>query len=222
MREWKLSAPSDTGEHDIMRRYYSSFWIVAVMIVSWVGCVDPDDETYFQSTDELSAPAAAGDFPVPGKLIFNEIRANAPGTGMAGQFIEIVNVGGLAVAVSGWTLTTSAGVSHTFGSWAGIGAGKAYVVFGDASAIPAGLPSHLVAAASTGSLAFSEGGDTITLRTLFGNVIATVTYPAALASVDGVSMNRNPDANAAGVFDLHTAISSAPSSPGLRVNGVAF
>jgi hypothetical protein len=205
-----------------MNRYYSSFWITAVMLVSWVGCVDLDDETYIESTDELSAPATAGGFPVPGKLIFNEILVNAPGTGVTGQFIEIANVGGLAVALTGWTLSTNAGVRHTFGDWAGIGAGKAYVVVGDASAIPPGIPSYLVAAASTGSLGFSEGGDTITLRTTFGNLIETVTYPAGLAAVDGVSMNRNPDANAAGVFGLHTDISSTSSSPGRRVNGVLF
>jgi hypothetical protein len=52
--------------------------------------------------------------------------------------------------------------------------------------------------------------------------MATATYPAALASVDGVSMNRNPDANAAGVLGLHTDISSAPSSPGRRANGAPF
>jgi hypothetical protein len=159
---------------------------------------------------------------VPGKLVFNEILANAPGTGVAGQFIEIVNVGGLAVALTGWTLTTNAGVRHTFGDWAAVSAGKSYVVFGSASAIPPELPSYQVAAASTGSLSFSEGGDTITLRTLGGNIMATATYPAALAAVDGVSMNCNPDATDTGVRVLHTDISSLQSSPGRRVNGVLF
>ena len=52
-----------------MVRYYSSFLFAAVMLVGWVGCVDADDETYFEATDELSAPATAGGgFPVPGKL----------------------------------------------------------------------------------------------------------------------------------------------------------
>jgi hypothetical protein len=48
------------------------------------------------------------------------------------------------------------------------------------------------------------------------------TYAGSLAGVDGVSMNRNPDASASGTFVLHTSISSRTTSPGTRADGSAF
>jgi hypothetical protein len=46
-------------------------------------------------------------------------------------------------------------------------------------------------------------------------------YTSALAGTDGVSMNRNPDGTA-GAFVLHTSISTARSSAGVRASGAPW
>jgi hypothetical protein len=51
---------------------------------------------------------------------------------------------------------------------------------------------------------------------------AAVTYDSDLSSVDGVSMNRSPEGTASGAYVLHTALSAAPSSPGVRTSGAPW
>ena len=155
----------------------------------------------------------------PAQVIINEILANEPGSNTAGEFVEIVNVGGTSISIAGWTISDGAGVKHTFAAGTTLAAGKAIVVFAGASAIPAGLTNAV--AASTGSLGLGNGGDSVILK----NGTATVnsyTYPSSLSGTDGVSMNRSPDASATGSFVLHTALGSLSSSAGTRANGTAF
>ena len=153
-------------------------------------------------------------------VILNEILANEPGSNTAGEFVEIVNIGSAAADLSGWTLSDATATRHTFPSGTSLAAGKAIVVYGGASAIPAGLTSAV--AASTGGLSLNNGGDTVTLRSNSSTVISSFTYTSALAGQDGVSMNRNPDGGTTVSFVLHTALSSALASPGAHVNGTAW
>jgi hypothetical protein len=200
--------------------YLKAFLISAVAFVGMVGCVDESDSfTETSVTDELTGAATPESLPTPAKLIFNEILANEPGSDPAGRFIEIVNVGGLTAALGGWTLTTSAGVSHVFATVTAIAAGKSLVVYGSAAGIPAGV---VAVPASSGGLGLSRDGDTVALKSLGGNIIDSVTYPAAMAAADGVSMNRSPDASATGPFVLHTQLSTSPCSPGRRASGAAY
>jgi endonuclease/exonuclease/phosphatase family metal-dependent hydrolase len=155
----------------------------------------------------------------PAKVIINEIMANEPGSDTNGEYVELVNVGGTAASIGGWTISDATSVRHTFASGTSLAAGKAIVVYAGASAIPAGLTNAI--ASSTGTLSFANGGDSVILK----NGTTTVdseTYSSSLASQDGVSMNRSPDASATGTFVLHNTISSLSSSPGTRANGTAF
>jgi endonuclease/exonuclease/phosphatase family metal-dependent hydrolase len=155
----------------------------------------------------------------PANVILNEIMANEAGSNTALEFVEIVNVGGTSISIGGWTLSDGAGVKHTFAAGTTLAPGKAIVVFGGASGIPGGLTNAV--AASTGTLALGNSGDSVILK----NGTTTVTsysYPSSLSGTDGVSMNRSPDATATGTFVLHTAISSLTSSAGTRANGTAF
>jgi endonuclease/exonuclease/phosphatase family metal-dependent hydrolase len=154
------------------------------------------------------------------QVIINEILANEPGSSTAGEFIEIVNVGGTAANIGGWTLSDGSSVRHTFATGTTLNPGKAIVIFGGSSAIPGGLTN--AAPASTGGLSLNNGGDTVTLRNNSGATIQTFTYSSALAGTDGVSMNRSPDGAAAGAFALHTSISSLQSSPGVRASGAPW
>jgi len=111
-------------------------------------------------------------------------------------------------------------VRHTFAAGTTLNPGKAVVVFGGASAIPAGLSNAL--AASSGGLSLNNDGDTVSVKDGAGVVKNRFTYTSALSGTDGVSMNRNPDGTAAGAFALHTSISSAQSSPGVRASGAPW
>ncbi|HEX2571790.1 MAG TPA: lamin tail domain-containing protein [Polyangia bacterium] len=155
-----------------------------------------------------------------GQVIINEILANEPGTSTAGEFIELVNVGTTSADIGGWTLSDAISTRHTFASGTTLRAGRAIVVYGNASAIPSGLNNAV--ASSTSTLALNNGGDTVTLRTGLGAVVDSFTYPASLGSQDGVSANRDPDASAQGTFVLHNTISRLTSSGGRRANGTSF
>jgi endonuclease/exonuclease/phosphatase family metal-dependent hydrolase len=156
----------------------------------------------------------------PAQVIINEIMANEPGSATAGEYVEIVNVGGTSASIGGWTISDGAGVKHTFAAGTTVAAGKAIVVFAGSSAIPAGLTNAV--AASTGTLALGNSGDSVILKNGSGATQTSYTYSSALAGTDGVSMNRSPDATAAGTFVLHTTLAGTGSSPGKRANGTAF
>jgi hypothetical protein len=159
--------------------------------------------------------------PPPGNTVFvNEILANEPGSDPVGEFVEVVNAGTAAADLSGFTLADSVSARHTFAAGTTLGAGKAAVVFGGATAIPAGLAGAV--AASTGTLGLSNSGDTVTLRDAAGASVDSFTYGSSLSGTDGVSMNRSPDASSGSGFVLHTSLSSSSSSPGAHADGSGF
>jgi len=157
--------------------------------------------------------------PTPAQVFINEVMVNEPGSDPAGEFVEIVNLGGAAADLSGYTLSDSAGVRHTFAAGTSIAAGSAIVVFGGESAIPDGIPA---VAATTGSLHLSNGGDSVTLRDASSAVVSGLSYGSNAASADGVSWNRNPDGTATEAWGAHTSLSASSSSPGTRANGADF
>jgi endonuclease/exonuclease/phosphatase family metal-dependent hydrolase len=173
--------------------------------------------TATDQSDGTFTITAAG---APAQVIINEIRANEPGSNTAGEFVELVNVGGTAANIGGWTISDGTTVRHTFAAGATLNPGKAIVVFGGASAIPAGLSNAV--AASTGALSLNNSSDTVTVRDGAGAVKNSFAYTSALSGTDGVSMNRNPDGTAAVAFALHTSISSSQSSPGVRASGAPW
>ena len=158
--------------------------------------------------------------PPPGAVILNEILANEPGSNTGAEFVEIVNLGGSAANLSGWQLRDATTTRHTFAPGTTLAAGKAIVVFASAASIPAGTPGAI--AASTGALSLANGGDSVVLRDAAGATVDSNSYSSSLSSVDGVSMNRSPDATAGTSFALHTSVSGLASSPGRRASGAGF
>jgi hypothetical protein len=156
----------------------------------------------------------------PAQVFLNEILANEPGSSTSGEFIEVVNAGGGAADLGGWSLSDASGARHVFASGASLPPGAAIVIFGSASAIPPGLSNAV--ASSSGGLSLANSGDSVILKDAGGDVIDSVTYSSALAGTDAVSMNRSPDASPAGAFVLHTALSAASASPGERADGSSF
>ncbi|XXU44198.1 lamin tail domain-containing protein [Sorangium sp. So ce1014] len=153
-------------------------------------------------------------------VIINEVLANEPGSNVAGEFVEIVNVGSGTASLAGWTISDSSSTRHTFPAGASLAPSTAAVVYGNASAVPGTLSGAV--GASTGTLSLSNsGGDTVTLRNASGATVSSVTYGSTLAGQDGVSMNRSTDLDGGASFVLHNTLGGS-SSPGKRVNGAAF
>jgi len=177
-----------------------------------VRVVSAADATVNDASDAAFSVTAVA--PGPGTVVLNEILANEPGGTVAQEFVELVNVGGAAVDLSGWTVSDGTSTRHVFSSGTSLGAGAAVVVFGGASGIPSGLTNGV--AASTGSLSLGNSGDTVTVKSSTGTVVNTFTYGSSLSGTDGVSMNRSPDWSSSGSFVLHTSISAASTSPGVR------
>lgn len=186
-----------------------------------ISCTDGIDNDADGALDCADADCAGNAAcAAPARVIVNEILANEPGSATAGEFIEVVNVGGTAIDVSGWRLSDSTAVRHVFAAGTTLAPGKAVVVFAGASAIPAGLANAV--ASSTGTLSLNNGGDRVSLSNASAVEVDGFTYGSSLAAVDGVSMNRSPDASATGTFALHTTLATTSSSAGVRANGSAF
>lgn len=164
----------------------------------------------------ITVPSTGG----TGQVLINEVLLNEPGSDVSGEFVELVNTGTTAVNLSGWTVSDSSSVRHTFPSGTSLAAGGVIVVFGGAAGIPAGTPNAV--AASTGTLHLGNSGDTVTVKSNTGTVVDSSVFSSGLSGTDGVSANRSPDVGVGAPFVLHTALSSLKASPGRRVNGASF
>lgn len=155
----------------------------------------------------------------PANVIINEVLANEPGSDTAGEAVEIVNTGGTAISIAGWTVRDGSGVRHTFAAGTTLEPGKAITVFGGASSITGGI---VAVAASTGGLNLSNSGDSVSLRDSAGATIQSMSYSSSLSNSDGVSANRSPDLNATGAWVKHNTISSLSRSLGQRADGTVY
>ncbi|OJT18971.1 hypothetical protein BO221_36220 [Archangium sp. Cb G35] len=175
-----------------------------------------NNESAVSNTASATTPAATS----AARVILNEMLVNEPGSDVTKEFVELVNVGGTSIDIGGWSIWDSTAKRHTFATGTVLGAGKAIVVFGSTSGIPAGTPNAV--GASTGTLGLGNSGDTVTVKNAGSTNVDSFAVPSTLAGTDGVSANRSPDASATGSFVLHTSVSTVGSSPGTRANGSAF
>ena len=211
----------DTIDHHLNSNEANATYIIGSVEVFRVDQFIPNyDATTSDHFPVLTRYTFGGGGGAPAQVIINEIRANEPGSNTAGEFVELVNVGGTAANIGGWTISDGTAVRHTFTAGTMLNPGKAIVVFAGASAIPASLSNAV--AASSGGLSLNNSSDTVTVRDGAGVVKNSFSYTSALAGTDGVSMNRNPDGTATGTFALHTSISSAQSSAGVRASGAPW
>lgn len=168
------------------------------------------------TTQNVTVTAGGGG---PANVVLNEVLANEPGSNTAGEAVEIVNIGGTAISVAGWTLRDGTAVRHTFAAGTTLQPGKAITVFGGSSAIPGGI---VAVAASTGGLNLANGGDSAIIRDAAGATVQSMTYTSSQASSDGVSINRSPDGSATGAWVKHDTISTLTRSPGQRADGTVY
>jgi hypothetical protein len=138
------------------------------------------------------------------------------------EFVEFVNVSGGIVDLSGWYVTDSVAIRHTFPNGTSLGDGCAIVVFGGGSPAPFGFAGAIVQVASSTQLGLNNGGDTITLFDADAVAVVSVTYPDNL-SVD-VSYTLDPDLTGTAFVKHSQAVGSNGTlfSPGTFIDGTPF
>ena len=168
--------------------------------------------------------------PPPATLLLNEFQAD-PASGSAGdangdgtrdssedEFIELVNISGADLDISGWTIADGFSTRHTFPAGTVLTDQCAIVVFGGGA--PTGLFGNAeVQTASGGSLGLNNGGDTITVNDGSLDVV-TVSYGGE--GGNNQALNLDPDLTGTS-YALHTNLSGGTLySPGTLVDGNVF
>ncbi|MGE6763883.1 lamin tail domain-containing protein [Corallococcus interemptor] len=145
------------------------------------------------------------------------------------QFVEIYNAGPTSVDLSSWTIhdaKTYSGLEaarHTFVPGTVLPAGKGYVVYSGASAVPAGAQYATYANNNGYGLRLDRGinqggaGDAVYLVRADGTVQDSHSYQVSGVDVyQGYSFNRSPDLSATGNW------SYTNPTPRTRTDGSAF
>lgn len=186
-------------------------------------CITPGAENSADSTacpDPLAGPP----------LVINEIHAD-PGSDAAGdanndgtrdfsddEFVEIVNVSGGLLDVSGWTLSDGAQLRHTFPAGTVIADQCAVVVFGG-GAPAGGFGGAIVQTASGGSIGLNNGGDVVTINNGSSDV-ASASYGSEGGNNQSITLS--PDVTGVPPYALHSNVGSGNWSPGTRSDGSLF
>ena len=135
------------------------------------------------------------------------------------EFIELVNVSGADLDISGWSISDAVQVRHTFPSGSVIPADCSAVVFGGPT--PTGVfGGALVQTASAGALGLNNGGDTITI-----DDGASSTLEVVYGSEGGDNQSLTLDPDITGSFVAHSeaaASGGALFSPGTLLDGTPF
>jgi len=166
-------------------------------------------------------------------LVINEIHAdphstlgdaNRDGVSHADQdeFVELVNLDGAALDLSGWRLYDLVELRHVFPAGTLLPHGCGVVVFGGGS--PQGsFGGSLVQTASSGYLRLNNSGDLVALLDADGRQVLAYTF--GVEGGDDQSLTRSPDLSGPDPLVRH---SSAPGSggalysPGTRLDGSLF
>lgn len=217
-----------TGSVSAQVQLFSSGTIVMTYLVVSEG----DGLVGISAGDNSANPPAETDFssqlpaiPGAGDLVINEIMANPnfvadtncdlEFSSTRDEFLEIVNVSGTALDLSGVTITDLFTTRHTFGPLV-LADREAVVVYGGGVS---SCPGVIGVASSTGLLALNNGGDELTLANASAEVIDFAVY---VSSTVGVS--RTLDADLVGNFVEHDEAVGAVGnhSAGSRVSGLPF
>ncbi len=189
-------------------------------------CTTPGEENSSDSAncrDPLAGPP----------VVINEFLAD-PATSLAGdanndgtrdssddEFIEIVNISGAPLDVSGWTIADGAAQRHTFPANTVLADQCGIVIFGGGSPTGA-FGGTIVQTASSGALGLNNGGDTITLNDGNGDIVV-VGYGGEGGSDE--SLTLDPDVTGALPYVQHELANGSGGtsySPGTRVDGAVF
>lgn len=78
------------------------------------GCAGADADSPADDPADVGVVLTTSVPPGDANVVLNEILANEPGSDVNGEFIELVNIGNATTDLTGWTLSDSVMVRHTF------------------------------------------------------------------------------------------------------------
>jgi hypothetical protein len=210
---------------------------VRAVVVQW-------DDTYsvrsWRSSDfsniDNSACGASGSAPQPGDLVINEILADPPMAGgdancdgirdaIQDEFVEIVNVSGSALDLTGATLAVGDEHRHTFSPGTTLPTIGVVVVFGGGN--PSCAVASQLAVASTGFLTLPDSGAALALKSPSGDLVVQGTYSAGSEASHTLCpdlSDSNPAPTVVEGYVTHSGCAGATSyaSPGTKVDGTSF
>ncbi len=160
-------------------------------------------------------------------LVLDEILADPPagydanGDGQASteddELLELVNLGDAPFALGGATIADATGVRAIVPIGTAVPAHGALLIFGGGE--PRGFGPRVIAL-TAGPLRLNNTGDTVTIRSADGAIVAAATFGA-----DGgrdQSLVRAVDGDATSAWVLHRSRSPQPASPGTRADGTSW
>lgn len=223
--------------------------------------VDAVNDGFFDFDQTVAVSAAASGYtgvegglmvrddevPGPSVLVVNEIhatgRGDANGDGVNSnfgldEFVEIVNISGAPLNISGWTLRDTAAfmdagqIRHTFPANSFLNPGCAVVVFGGGTFTEGRTAAFgnawVVKAngAAVNGLSLNDTGDLVSLLNPSGEEQTGIKYGTIPEEYKTMSLNRNNDLNfSSDTLFPHGAVPGAFGtlySPGTRVDGTKF
>lgn len=215
-----------TPVSDFTNGEHCTVTVLAAQVQDQDGTADLMESDYSFSFDVIAAAS--------GGLVINEILADPAGdlSGDANgdgsrdssqdEFVEIVNNSGSAIDISGWSLSDSFGLRHTFPASTIIPDQCAIVVFGGNT--PTGsFGGATVQTASTGSLGMNNGGDSVILADDGATTQAEYSYGSE--GGNNQSLTRDPDITGSDPLIQHSGATGAAGalfSPGTQIDGTSF
>lgn len=136
------------------------------------------------------------------------------------EFLELVNISGQALDLSGWQILDAIRTRYTFSEGTILSPDCGVVVFGGGSP-SGGFGGSLVF--TTGSLGLNNTGDLVSVFDGDGQEVALISYGSE--GNQDQSLNRNPDLSGFLPLILHGEVPGSGGvlfSPGTRVDGSAF
>jgi hypothetical protein len=178
-------------------------------------------------------------FAANAQLIFNEVCYDPSNVGLEGdangdgvydqvqdEFIEFVNIGSIALDISGYQVTDSVlssglvTVRHTFAANTIVPAGGALVLFGGGVPVGSFGGAIVVVDIGTAGLSMGNSGEIILLKDSTGRTINSFNSDE-LSDNPNESYTRNPDIT--GAFVQHASLPGALKfSPGTLITGQPF
>jgi hypothetical protein len=134
------------------------------------------------------------------------------------EFIEVVNVSGAALDLTGWTVSDTAMTRLKLPSGTTLAAGQALVIFGGGTATAfTGLEGAVVLVSSQSHLGLNNTGDRVILRDKLGATVDQMSYGTEGGA--GKALVRERDGDPTARFVAH---GGAGFSPGRKADGSAF
>ena len=182
-------------------------------------------------TPDTGAECGAVRTATTGDLLVNEFLADPPAdipgdanldnqtSSSDDEFIEIGNVSGDKIQLSGVSISDARGVKHVFGEYV-LDCNQVVVVFG--GGINARWPDNWFLA-SSGGLSLNNSGDTITIRSSTTALGSVESHTYGTEGGRDESMTRSPDLLRDARFVAHSSLPPGKLfSPGTRSDGNPF